>query len=133
MKAPKNKHHAAITDPARIGELLRAIDGFTGQPVTLAALKLAPLVFVRPDELRHAEWTEFDLDGAIWRIPGERMKMRAAHIVPLSAQAVAILRELQPLTGEGRHVFPGLRTINRPMSEIPSTPPCAGWATAPTK
>lgn len=117
LKAPKNKHHAAITDPARIGELLRAIDGFTGQPVTLAALKLAPLVFVRPGELRHAEWAEFDLGDAMWRIPGERMKMRAAHIVPLSAQAVAILRELQPFTGEGRYVFPGLRTINRPMSE----------------
>lgn len=117
LKAPKNKHHAAVTDPAKIGELLRAIDSFTGQPVTLAALKLAPLVFVRPGELRHAEWAEFDLDGAIWRIPPERMKMKAAHIVPLSMQTVAILRELQPLTGEGRYVFPGLRTINRPMSE----------------
>lgn len=117
LKAPKNKHHAAITDPARIGELLRAIDGFTGQPVTLAALRLAPLVFVRPGELRQAEWAEFDLEGALWRIPGERMKMKAAHIVPLSMQAVAILRELQPLTGDGRYVFPGLRTINRPMSE----------------
>ena len=117
LKPPKNKHHAAITDPARMGELLRAIDGFTGQPVTLAALKLAPLVFVRPGELRHAEWTEFDLDGAVWRIPAERMKMKAAHIVPLSSQAVAVLRELQPLTGAGHYVFPGLRTVNRPMSE----------------
>jgi integrase len=117
LKAPKNKHHAAVTDPVKIGELLRAIDGFTGQPVTLAALKLAPLVFVRPGELRHAEWTEFDLDGAIWRIPPERMKMKAAHIVPLSNQAVSILRELQILTGDGHFVFPGLRTKNRPMSE----------------
>jgi len=117
LKSPKTKHHATITDPARIGELLRVIDGFTGQPVTLAALKLAPLVFVRPGELRQAEWSEFDLADAMWRIPGARMKMKAAHIVPLSTQAVTILRELQPLTGEGRYVFPGLRTINRPMSE----------------
>jgi integrase len=117
LKAPKGKHHAAVTDPARMGELLRAIEGFAGQPVTLAALKLAPLVFVRPGELRHAEWAEFDLDGAIWRIPGEKMKMKAAHLVPLSPQAVAILRELQPLTGDDRYVFPGLRTASRPMSE----------------
>jgi integrase len=117
LKAPKGKHHAAVTDPVRMGELLRAIDGFAGQPVTLAALKLASLVFVRPGELRHAEWAEFDLEGAIWRIPGEKMKMGAAHLVPLSTQAVAALRELHPLTGDGRYVFPGLRTAARPMSE----------------
>ncbi|MBD8873853.1 integrase arm-type DNA-binding domain-containing protein [Rhodanobacter sp. DHB23] len=117
LKPPKVKHHAAITDPMKVGELLRAIEGFTGQPVTLAALKLAPLVFVRPGELRHAEWSEFDLDGAIWRIPGERMKMKAPHIVPLSSQAVAVLRELHLLTGSGRYVFPGIRTASRPMSE----------------
>ncbi len=117
LRAPKGKHHAAVTDPVRVGELLRAIDGFTGQPVTLAALKLAPLVFVRPGELRHAEWAEFDLDGAIWRIPGEKMKMKAPHLVPLSTQAVAILRQLQPLTGSGHYLFPGMRTASRPMSE----------------
>lgn len=117
LKSPKTKHHASITDPARIGELLRAIDGFAGQPVTLAALKLAPLVFVRPGELRQAEWAEFDLADAMWRIPGPRMKMKAAHIVPLSAQAVMILRDLYPLTGAGRYVFPGLRSASRPMSE----------------
>lgn len=117
LKAPRNRHHAAISEPARIGELLRAIDGFTGQPVTLAALKLAPLVFVRPGELRQAEWAEFDLDGAVWRIPAERMKMKAAHIVPLSSQAVAILRDLYPLTGDEAYVFPGLRSASRPMSE----------------
>lgn len=117
LKPPKNKHHAAITDPARIGELLRAIDGFTGQSVTLAALKLAPLVFVRPGELRMAEWAEVDLDGAVWRIPASRMKMKAAHIVPLSTQAVAILRDLCPLTGDGQYIFPSLRTASRPMSE----------------
>jgi integrase len=117
LKAPKNKHHAAITDPAQMGELLRAIDGFTGQYVTLCALKLAPLVFVRPGELRQAEWAEFDMDGAMWRIPGERMKMKAAHLVPLSTQAIVILRELHALTGKGRYVFAGLRTASRPMSE----------------
>jgi integrase len=117
LKPPKNRHHAAITDPVQIGELLRAIDGFTGQPVTLAALKLAPLVFVRPGELRQAEWTEIDLDGAMWRIPPERMKMNAAHLVPLSKQVLMILRELHPLTGTGRYVFPGLRSVSRPISE----------------
>ena len=80
LKPPKNKHHTAITDPLRMGELLRAIDGFTGQFVTLVALKLAPLVFVRPGELRRAEWREIDLEGALWRVPAERMKMKAAHL-----------------------------------------------------
>ena len=117
LKAPKVKHHAAVTDPAKMGELLRAINGFTGQPATVCALRLAPLVFVRPGELRHAEWPEIDLDGAIWRIPAEKMKMKAAHLVPLSAQAVAILRELHPLTGHGKYVFPSLRSLFRPMSE----------------
>ena len=117
LKPPKPTHHAAVTDPAKVGELLRAIDTFAGQYVTLAALKLAPLVFVRPGELRHAEWPEFDLDGAMWRIPAERMKMKAAHLVPLSTQAVAVLRDLHALTGHGRYVFAGLRTASRPMSE----------------
>jgi len=117
LKSPKVRHHAAIVDPAKVGELLRAIDGFTGQYVTLCALKLAPLLFVRPGELRQAEWAELDLDEAIWRIPGVRMKMKAAHLVPLSTQAVAILLELQAFTGAGRYVFPGLRTASRPMSE----------------
>lgn len=117
LKAPKARHHAAITEPKAIGALLRAIDGFEGSPVTLAALRLLPLVFVRPGELRHAEWSEFDLDAAEWRIPAERMKMNAAHLVPLSTQAVAILRDLHPLTGAGRYVFPGVRTASRPMSE----------------
>lgn len=116
--APVNpEHHASITDPAKVGELLRAIRGYQGSFTTQCALKLAPLVFVRPGELRNAEWAEIDLDGAEWRIPAEKMKMRAVHIVPLSAQAVAILRELQPLTGRGRFVFPGVRDHDRPMSE----------------
>ena len=114
---PKPTHRATLTDPKQIGELLRAIEGFSGQPVTLAALKLAPLVFVRPGELRKAEWSEFDLNAAIWRIPGERMKMKAPHLVPLSSQAVEILRDLHRLTGHGHYVFPGIRTASRPMSE----------------
>ncbi len=117
LKTPKTHHHAAITEPKAIGALLRAIDGFEGQPVTLAALKLLPLVFVRPGELRHAEWLEFDLEAAVWHIPAERMKMGAAHIVPLSKQAVAILRALYPLTGPRGYVFPSVRTSTRPMSE----------------
>lgn len=117
LRPPKPKHHAAVVDPKEVGALLRAIDGFSGQLTTRAALRLAPLVFVRPGELRQAEWSEMDLDGAMWRIPGERMKMKAPHLVPLSLQAVAILRDLQLLTGAGRYVFPGLRTNSRPMSE----------------
>ena len=117
LVAPKVKHHAAIIDPAAVGALLRAIDGFDGQPVTTWALRLAPHVFVRPGELRQAEWSEIDLEAAVWRIPANRMKMKREHVVPLSRQAVAILREAQALTGNGRFVFPGQRTPNRPMSE----------------
>jgi len=113
----KEKHHASITDPKAIGELLRAISGYQGSFITMCALRLAPLFFVRPGELRKAEWAEFNLDGAEWRIPAERMKMREQHIVPLSSQALAILKELQPITGKGRYVFPGARTNGRPMSE----------------
>jgi len=111
------KHFAAITDPKTIGALLRDLDGYEGSFVTRCALQLAPLLFVRPGELRQAEWSEFDLDSAEWRIPAHKMKMRHAHIVPLSAQALAILRELQALTGKGRYLFPGLRSADRPMSE----------------
>jgi integrase len=107
----------AITAPTKAGELLRAIDGYQGDAATCAALKLAPLVFVRPGELRGAEWREFDLETCEWRIPAERMKMGEAHLVPLSHQAVAILRVLQPLTGSGRLVFPSLRTRERAISE----------------
>lgn len=117
LPAPIKEHRAAITDPKKIGELLRAMDDYQGQLVTKCALRLAPLVFVRPGELRRAEWAEFDLDKAEWNIPAERMKMREPHLVPLAAQAVAILRELHALTGEGRYVFPGARTKGRPMSD----------------
>ncbi|MBX5461807.1 MAG: integrase arm-type DNA-binding domain-containing protein [Steroidobacteraceae bacterium] len=111
------RNHAAITEPAKVGALLRVIDGYVGQPATMYALRLAPLVFVRPGELRAAEWREFDLEAAEWRIPAERMKMREAHLVPLSRQAVAILKELHAFTGTGRYLFPSLRTPARPISE----------------
>ncbi|HXY97516.1 MAG TPA: integrase arm-type DNA-binding domain-containing protein [Steroidobacteraceae bacterium] len=112
----KSKNFASVTDPVRVGELMRAIHSYSGYPVTALALKLAPLVFVRPGELRGAEWSEFDLDNAEWRIPGERMKMGEPHLVPLSRQALAILRELQPLARGGRYLFPSLLTRDRPMS-----------------
>lgn len=115
----KKNHHASITDPKAIGALLRAIDGFTGSAIVKTALRLAPMVFVRPGELRKAEWAEINFETSEWRIPAEKMKMRATHIVPLSRQALEVLRELEPFTGRGRYVFPSARTPhgNRPMSE----------------
>jgi integrase len=110
-------HRAAIVDPTGIGALLRAIDGFDGQPTTNAALRMAALVFVRPGELRQAEWKEFDLGAAVWSIPAAKMKMRRPHRVPLSRQSLAILRELKEITGSGRWLFPSVRTILRPISE----------------
>lgn len=116
--SPTNeKHFASITDPKGVGELLRAIDGYTGGLVVRCAMRLAPLVFVRPGELRKAEWAEINLEAAEWRIPGAKMKMGTPHIVPLSGQALAILEELRPVTGTGRYVFPSARTGERPMSE----------------
>ncbi len=112
----KQTHLAAITDPNKVGGLLRAMDAYTGSLVTKCALRLAPLVFVRPGELRQAEWAEIDLDKAEWNIPAEKMKMREPHLVPLSAQAVAILTEIQSLTGRGRYVFPSARSPKRAMS-----------------
>ncbi|MHB8571228.1 MAG: tyrosine-type recombinase/integrase, partial [Metallibacterium sp.] len=115
IKSPKVQHHAAITDPRKLGDLLRALWGYQGGFVVASVLKLAPLVFTRPGELRHAEWAEIDLDAATWCIPAHKMEMRAAHIVPLSTQAVTILRDLYALTGCGRYVFPSPRP-KRPMS-----------------
>jgi integrase len=117
LKPVDEKHHAAITDPREIGALLRAIAGYRGSFVTQCALRVAPLTFVRGGELRKAEWSEIDLEASVWRIPAERMKLTAIHIVPLSLQAVDVLRELHPVTGSERYVFPGLRTPTRPMSE----------------
>ena len=116
LTTAEGRHHAAITDPLALGGLLRAIEGYYGDPVTRAALKLSGLLFVRPGELRHAEWEEIDLDKAEWNIPADKMKMRQPHLVPLCDQAVAILRELHPLTGRGQYVFPGARSPRRPMS-----------------
>jgi integrase len=117
LTSPRVNHRAAIVDPVGIGALLRAIDGYDGLPMTKAALRLAPLVFVRPGELRHAEWEEFDLAAAEWRIPSAKMKMRRAHRVHLSRQALDILRDLQPISGGGRFLFPSVRSTVRPMSE----------------
>ncbi|MEJ8855798.1 integrase arm-type DNA-binding domain-containing protein [Variovorax robiniae] len=111
------KHFAAITEPKQAGDLMRSIHAYTGHPCTVAALKLSPLLFVRPGELRTAEWAEIDLEAAEWRVPGSKMKMKVDHIVPLSVQAVEILRGLQPVSGHGRYVFPSIRTGERPMSE----------------
>lgn len=110
-------HFAAITEPKPVGDLMRSIFNYSGHPCTVAALKLSPLVFVRPGELRTAEWAEIDLDAAEWRIPGSKMKMKVDHLVPLSTQALEILRSVHPLTGHGQYVFPSLRTGERPMSE----------------
>lgn len=110
------RHHASIVEPKAVGALMRAIDGYAGSLVVRCALRLAPLVFVRPGELRMAEWGEFNLEEGEWRIPASRMKMRAPHFVPLSTQAIEILRELYPLTGDKRFVFPGERSRDRPMS-----------------
>ena len=112
----KEKHHATITKPKEVGKLLRAIDTYEGQFSVACALKLAPLTFVRPGELRGAEWSEFDFAAAEWRIPAERMKMREQHIVPLSRQVLEILHELHKATGNGKYLFPSIRTNARPMS-----------------
>lgn len=114
------KHMAAITDPKQIGELLRVIDGYSGGIVTKCALKLAPLVFVRPGELRHAQWSEIGFDEALWCIPPEKMKMRGAHLVPLSTQAIEVLREIELHTGHlpGKgYIFSSERSYQRCMSE----------------
>ncbi len=116
QKAEKS-HYAAITDPALLAPLLRALDGHSGHIYCRAALRLTPLVFVRPGELRTGEWAEIDFDKAEWRIPGSKMKMDNDHIVPLSSQALAILQELRPITGHGQYIFPSIRTGERPMSE----------------
>lgn len=113
----KTKHHPAIIDPVSFGGLLRAIRGYTGSKTTHNALELSPLVFVRPGEMRLAEWSEFDLDKAVWEIPAQKMKMGIAHTVPLSRQAVTILRQQHAISGHGKHVFPSIRGQGRPMSE----------------
>ncbi len=119
LTAVPTRHRAAIIDPRKVGELLRAIDGYDGQPAVTYALRLAPLLFVRPGELRAAEWTEFDVEAnePLWRIPAEKMKTGVQHIVPLARQAVALLTALRPLTGYSRYLFPSLRTPDRCLSD----------------
>lgn len=117
LTAPTVTHYGAITDAKRVGELLRAINGYEGQGLTMLAMQIAPHVFVRPGELRHAEWIDFDLDGALWIIPAGKMKMRKAHHVPLSRQTVDLFREVQAVTGPAGYVFPSIRSHSRPMSE----------------
>jgi integrase len=116
LPQPNENHHAAITDPKEVAPLLRALDGYQGHFVVKCALRLAPLLFVRPGELRHAEWAEIDLDESVWNIPPHKMKMKQAHIVPLSSQAIEILTELKELTSTSRYVFPSGRSFARPMS-----------------
>lgn len=117
IAAPQPRNLSAIVDPKRVGELLRAIDGYSGLPVTRLALALSPHVFVRPGELRQAEWNEIDIEAAVWRIPAARMKKRREHTVPLSRQALAILGELRAVTGHNRLVFPALGKPDKPLSE----------------
>ena len=117
LAIPKKTNYAAITDPKRVGGLLRAIYGYQGHPYATAALKLSALLFVRPGELRAAEWSEVDFDAAEWRIPGPKMKMKNEHIVPLSRQALKVLKDLEPMTGHAKYVLPSIRSDDRCMSE----------------
>jgi integrase len=117
LAAPKVTHYGAIIEPKRVGELLRAIDGYEGFGITKNALQIAPHVFVRPGELRHAEWGEFDLEAGLWTIPAEKMKMRKPHLVPLSRQAVELFKYLRGITGPLGYAFPSVRSRSRPMSE----------------
>ena len=117
LKPPKPKHRAAIIEPLDVGKLMLSIDAYKGSPEVSHALRLAPLTFVRPGELRHAEWSEIDLDGATWTIKGEKMKMREDHIIPLSRQSLEILRNIKRFTGSYDYVFPSGRTPTRPISD----------------
>jgi integrase len=111
------KHHAAILEPKKAGEMLRAIDGYEGNPTTRLALQLSALLFVRPGELRKAEWAEIDWEANVWRIPASKMKTRQEHAVPLCRQAIALLKEAHSLSGRWRYVFPSIRTPLQHMSE----------------
>ncbi|MDR0620455.1 MAG: integrase arm-type DNA-binding domain-containing protein [Deltaproteobacteria bacterium] len=118
LKPAIHSHMASLTEPDDIGGLLRAIDSYTGNLIVKAALKMAPYVFVRPGELRHAEWSEINFEKAEWRIPAEKMKMRQIYIVPLATQVIDILEGLHPYTGHGRFLFPSMRTNVRPISDV---------------
>ena len=117
LVVPRTTHHAALLEPKDVGDLLRAIDAYSGHKVTRLAMQVAPHVMSRPGELRMALWSEFDLEEAVWKVPAERMKMRRPHMVPLSHQVLAYLEELRPLTGPDGYVFPAFHTWKRPLSE----------------
>ena len=114
----QTKHRAAVIDPIEIGHLLRAIDGYGGEPSICYALRIMPCVFVRSIELRGAEWSEIDITTATWTIPAVRMKMKGAHVVPLARQVVALLGTLKEITGNGRYVFPSLHSASRHISDV---------------
>lgn len=118
LAARTTKNMATITDTKEIGGLLRAIDSYTGEFITKCALRLSPYVFLRPGELRQAEWSEIDFDRKIWKIEADKMKMKRPHIIPLSRQVLSILKELQPSTGQWQYVFPSIRGKDRPMSNV---------------
>ena len=116
--AVRNRHHlASIRAPRELGAILRAINGYDGKLAAKCALRLAPLVLVRPGELRNAQWSELDFVQAEWRIPSQRMKARLPHIVPISSQALSLLQELRPHTGRGMYVFPSERKSTPPISD----------------
>ncbi len=117
LRPRKVTHRAALTEPTRVAQLLRDCDNYEGYFPIVCALRLAPLVFVRPTELRAAEWSEVNLKEKEWRIPAERMKMKQMHVVPLSKQAVRIIKELQPFSGSEKYLFPSIRTSTRPLSD----------------
>lgn len=117
LTIPKVKHFPAITDPVVFGGLLRAIDDYQGDPAVMTALKLTPHLFQRHGEMRQMEWSEIDFDKAVWTVPEGKMKMRQAHAVPLSRQALAILADMRILSGSGQYVFPSVRTRSRPVSD----------------
>ena len=117
LTSPRVKHRAAIVEPKEVGRLMLAINAYEGTPEVCCALRLAPLTFVRPGELRHAEWSEIDWKESLWRIDSEKMKMKHDHIVPLSRQSLEILHDIHRLTGNSRYVFPSARSPKRPMSE----------------
>lgn len=118
LRPRKVTHRAAVTEPAKVGQLLRDCADYQGYFPIVCALRLAPLVFVRPSELRSAEWSEVNFEAKEWRIPAERMKMKQMHIVPLSEQALQILKELHPYSGNGKYLFPSIRTETRPISDV---------------
>lgn len=120
--SPPVKHRAAITEPAKVGELMRAIEAYKEvNLLTAIALKFSAYTFCRPGEIRNAEWAEIDWKNKLWRIPANKMKMKQPHLVPLTEQTLKLLEQLQPISGDGKYLFPSVRTKQRPMSEATVT------------